>query len=324
MKSFTGRKFDTTKAGQDITVYTLENENGMKVSVLDYGMRIQSLYVPDEDGDLVNVVMGFDSMPRYEGGGCYGALIGRFANRIKDAKFQLNGKEVQLTVNDHTNYIHGNFEHTVFTVEASDSRLTGTYLSPDGEFGFPGNLSVKVIYELTEDNELILTYEAVTDAPTVVNITNHTYLNLDGMPENADEVTKEAVNIIAHKMTINADAYLEADDINMVTGKVIPVEGTDFDFRTEREIGGRLYDHNFNLNGYDGTLKKAVELTGPGSGIKLELWTTQPGVQVYTGAGKAVALETQHYPDGPNHPEWPDTTLLPGGTYREQTVYKFV
>lgn len=323
MKKIESRVFDTASDGREIKVYTLENENGMKLSVLDYGMRIQTLYVPDEDGDLVNVVMGFDRMPRYEKGGCYGALIGRFANRIKNARYVLCGKEVKLTVNDHENYIHGNYEHTVFAVDASDHKITGTYKSPDGEFGFPGNVDLKVTYELTEDNSVILTYEAQTDAPTVINITNHSYLNLDGMPENADEVTAENVNVYSHLMQVNADAYLEADDINMVTGKVIPVEGTEFDFRTAREIGAKVYDHNFNISGYDKSLRKAVVLTGPGSGITLELWTTQPGVQVYTGAKKAVALETQHYPDGPNHPEWPDTSLFPGQTYREQTVYKF-
>ena len=323
MKKFIQEKFGVTKDGREVTRFTLENENGMKMCVLDYGCRIQSLYVPDKNGELRNVVGGFTDMEKYEKGGCFGALIGRFANRIKNAQFTLQGKTFRLWVNDHMNYIHGDYEHTFFCCEPSDESLTFTYLSPDGEYGFPGNLEVKVTYTLTEVNAVELTYEAVTDAPTVVNITNHSYFNLSGLPEDLRKVSAEEKNISGHLLTMDADSYLEADDINMVTGEEIDVTGNRFDFRSPRAIGETLYDYNFCINGYDGTLRKCAELCAEDSGIRMAVLTTQPGVQVYTGAKKCVALETQHYPDGPNHPEWPDTTLLPGEKYTEKTVYAF-
>ncbi|MDO4487530.1 MAG: aldose epimerase family protein [Eubacteriales bacterium] len=324
MKAFVKEFFDKTKDGSEVTRYTLENDNGIRVSVLDYGMRIQSLYVPDEDGDPVNVVWGYTSMPRYEGGGCYGALIGRFANRIKNASFTLDGTKYDLTMNDHGNYIHGNYEHTFFDIECEDDKITGKLISPDGEWGFPGTVMLKVTYALSEAGELTLTYEAVTDKATVINITNHSYFNLDGMPEDGEAAREmESINIFSHKMTIDADTYLEADEVNMVTGNVIDVTGNEFDFRTEKEIGRFKYDHNFCVNGFDGTLKKVATLKGAGSGIVMDVLTTQPGMQVYTGGRKAVAIETQHYPDAPNRPEWPGSVLRPGEIYKEETVFKF-
>ncbi len=323
MKKLTVSPFGSTKDGRAVTAYTLENDAGIRVRILDYGMRIQSLWVPDKDGKARNVVWGFTGMEHYQKGGCFGALIGRFANRIKNAKYTLDGKEVKLKVNDHGNYIHGNYEHTIFKVSADDSSVTGEYLSPDGEFGFPGNLKVKVVYSLSEDGALTLTYEAETDAPTVVNITNHSYFNHDGMPEDADSVTAREVNIYKHSLQVPANEYLEADNVNMVTGKIIPVEGTPFDFRKERELGSMVYDHNFCIESYDGSLKLAALLRAAESGISMECLTSQPGIQVYTGGKKAIALETQHWPDGPNHPDWASTALFPGETYRETTVYRF-
>ena len=323
MKKYTVRNFGETGEGLLVKEYTLENENGMKMSVLDYGCRIRTLYVPDKNGELKNVALGDGELKPYEGGGCHGALIGRFANRIKNAKSTLDGIEHSLTVNDHMNYIHGHYEHALFSCEPSDSCLVFTLKDTCGTFGFPGNVTVKAVYTLTEDNSIELCYEAQTDAPTVINITNHSYFNLNGLPEDHRDVKPCECNIYGHLMTADADAYLEADDINMVTGKVIQVEGNRFDFRSERSIGESLYDHNFCINGWDGSLKKCVSLKGEESGIIMDVLTTQPGVQVYTGAKKAVALETQHFPDGPNHPEWPDTTLRPGDTYTEKTVYSF-
>lgn len=323
MKKYVKEPFGVTKDGLTVTRYTLENENGMRMSVLDYGCRIQKLELMGKDGVMRNVVMGYGEIAPYEGGGCQGALIGRFANRIKNAAFTLDGTEYRLTVNDHMNYIHGSYEHTLFACEPSDEALTFTLTDQAGTFGFPGTLSVKAVYTLTEENAVELSYEAVTDQPTVVNITNHSYFNLDGLPEDHREVSPEEANIFRHKMTVNAEEYLEADEINMVTGTVIPVAGNRFDFREEKEIGAELYDHNFCISGYDGTLRKCAEVKAVSSGIRMEVFTTQPGVQVYSGAKKAVALETQHFPDGPNHPEWPDTTLRPGGVYTEKTGYRF-
>ena len=323
MKKLKVAPFGTTKEGKEVLCYTLENDAGLQVRILNYGMRIQSIWMKDCKGQLRNLAWGFTGMKRYEGGGCYGALVGRFANRIKNAQYTLDGKSVQLKVNDHGNYIHGNFEHSFFEINADDSCITGTYLSPDGEFGFPGNLTLKASYSLSEEGELSLNYEATTDAPTVVNITNHNYFNLDGMPEDGDSVTADEVNIYKHSLQVAASDYLESDPVCMVTGKVIPVEGNAFDFRSLREIGTFKYDHNYCLDAYDGSLRFAALLQAAESGIAMECRTTQPGIQVYTGGKKAIALETQHFPDGPNHPEWASAALFPGETYRETTVYRF-
>lgn len=323
MKEYKKAVFGLTKDGREVTVYTLTNDNGMSMNVLDYGCRIQSLLVPDKDGKVKNVAAGFPDMEKYEAGGCFGALIGRFANRIKGAKFTLDGTEYTLPQNDHENYIHGDFEHTFFRCEPYDDRLVFTYLSPDGEWGFPGNVILSVTYALTEGGAVELTYKAMTDAPTVINITNHSYFNMEGLPEDYRTVTPEDVNVYENELLVNAGSYLEADDINMVTGSVIDVTGTGFDFRERRPIGESLYDHNFCIDGYDGTLRKAAELSSEKTGIHMEVYTTQPGIQVYTGSKKSVALETQHYPDGPHYPDWPDTTLRPGEVYTEKTVYSF-
>lgn len=323
MRQFTARQFGVTKDGKPVTEYTLENTAGVTMSVLDYGCRIRTIYVPDRDGKPQNVCMGFAEMAPYEKGGCFGAIIGRFANRIKGAKFTLDGIEYTLPANDHENYIHGDFEHTLFHCEPYDDRLEFTYLSPAGEWGFPGNVILSATYALTEDGAVELTYKAMTDAATIINITNHSYFNLEGLPEESRDVSADDVNVYTHKLWIDADSYLEADAINMVTGNEISVTGNEFDFRTMKKIGQFKYDHNFCVNGYDGSLKKCAEAVSEKTGIKMEVLTTQPGIQCYTGARKAVALETQHFPDGPHHPEWPSTVLRPGEVYIEKTVYKF-
>ena len=323
MKKYLVKEFGKTKDGRTVREYTLENQDGLSVSVLDYGCRIRTIYVPDRSGAAKNVCMGFAGMAPYEKGGCYGAIIGRFANRIKGAAFTLDGIEYRLPANDHENYIHGSFEHTLFQCEPYDDRLEFTYLSPAGEWGFPGNVLLSATYALTEDGALELTYKAMTDKATVINITNHCYFNLDGLPEDSAGVSADEANVYDHKLWIDADFYLEADSINMVTGKEISVDGNEFDFRTAKKIGEFKYDHNFCINGYDGSLKKCAEAVSEKTGIKMEVFTTQPGIQCYTGARKAVALETQHFPDGPHHPEWPGTTLRPGEVYIEKTIYRF-
>ena len=322
MKAYKKKKYGITKDGREATQYTLTNDKGMYVSVIDYGCRIREICVPDRDGQLVNVSLCFTGLEKYEGGGCYGALIGRFANRIKNAKFKIDGVEYELPHNDHHNYIHGNFEHTMFDAEASDDKIVFRYTSPDGEFGFPGTVELTATYAFTEDGALELTYEATTDAPTVINITNHNYFNLNGLPENGAAVKPSDNNVFNHLLTIPAETYLESDDVFMVTGKEIPVSADYHDHRTEKVLSTELYDQNYCL-GRAGEMKLAATLKSPATGIVMETLTTQPGIQVYTGAKKAIALETQHYPDGPNHPEWPSTLLRPGEVYKEKTIYRF-
>jgi len=322
MRPFKKENYGTTRDGRQVTLYTLTNDKGMYVSVLDFGCRLREICVPDRNGKLTNVSLCFQGMEKYESGACYGALVGRFANRIKSAKFSIDGVEYELPHNDHHNYIHGNFQFTVFEAEAHDDRIVFRYSSPDGEFGFPGKLDLTVTYAWSEDGALELTYEAVTDAPTVVNITNHNYFNLNGLPEDGTEVDPAVNNVYNQMLTIPAETFLEADEIMMVTGKELPVSVDYHDHRVEKAISTELYDQNYCL-GRAGEMKLAATLKSPASGIQMETWTTQPGVQVYTGAKKAIALETQHYPDGPNHPEWPSSVLRPGELYKEKTIYRF-
>jgi len=322
MKAFKKESYGVTKEGLAVTQYTLTNDKGMYVSMIDYGCRLREICVPDRDGNLTNVSLCFTGMAKYEAGGCYGALIGRFANRIKNAKFKIDGVEYELPHNDHHNYIHGNFEHTLFEAVASDDKVVFHYTSPDGEFGFPGTVDLTATYAFTEDGALELTYEATTDAPTVINITNHNYFNLNGLPENGLDVKPEDNNVFNHLLTIPAETYLESDEVFMVTGREISVSEDYHDHRTEKVISTELYDQNYCL-GRAGEMKLAAVLKSPATGIVMETLTTQPGVQVYSGAKKAIALETQHYPDGPNHPEWPSTLLRPGEVYKEKTVYRF-
>lgn len=345
------RPYGTTMAGRQVDEFTLTNGNGVEVKVITYGGIMTSIKVPDRNGNLANVALGFSNLEQYETQNPYfGCITGRYANRIANATFELNGETYTLAANNGPNSLHGGnvgFDKVVWNaaeVESEDGvALELTYLSPDGEEGYPGNLSVTVVYTLTEANELRMDYTATTDKSTVVNLTNHSYFNLAGEGTGA---------IYDHVLTIHADGYTPVDDTLIPTGEIAPVEGTPFDFRTAKAIGpgqrstheqivlGRGYDHNFVLNREDDTsMVLAAEVYEPESGRILEVWTTEPGIQFYAGnfldgtligtsghlyrQSDGFALETQHYPDSPNQPDFPTTVLNPDETYQTTTIYKF-
>ena len=335
--------------GQFIDLYTLTNRNGLKVTITNYGGRVVSLLVPDRRGKVADVVLGFDDLTGYLAPNPYfGALVGRYANRIANGEFRLYGVEYHVPKNDGPNALHGGilgFDKRVWTardVSKQNPSLELTYLSKDGEEGYPGNLSVKVIYTVTDSNELQIDYTAITDKDTVLNLTNHSYFNLAGQG-NGD--------ILSHQLTINADRFTPINSTLIPTGELRPVDGTPFDFRKPAAIGARIndaneqlkfgkgYDHNFVVNHQDAGLVLAARVTDPGSGRVMEVLTTQPGVQLYTGnfldgtihgkGGKvygfrsALCLETQHFPNSPNQPNFPSAELKRGQTFHETTIYKF-
>lgn len=343
--------FGKTADGASVDQYTLTNANGMEVKVITFGGIITSLRVPDRNGVLANIVLGFDKLADYETRSPYfGAIIGRYGNRIANAKFTLAGKEYQLAVNDGINTLHGGakgFDKKVWAASevknGEDVGLELTYTSPDGEEGYPGTLATKVTYTLTNKNELRIDYTATTDQTTVVNLTNHTYFNLAG---------NGAGSIANHIAQINADRYTPVDANLIPTGELAPVAGTPFDFRTPKlvnaglrsshpqVVSGRGYDHDFVLNRTSANdLEYAARIYDPSSGRKVEVWTTEPSMQFYTGnfidgtlvgssgglyrQGDGFCLETQHYPDSPNQPDFPTTELKPGDTYQSTTVYAF-
>ncbi|MBQ9295480.1 MAG: galactose mutarotase [Bacteroidaceae bacterium] len=332
-------------------LYVLSNEAGMEVCFTNFGGRIVSIMVPDKDGNMTDVCLGHDNIADYEkygAEGCnFGALIGRYGNRIAKGQFSLDGESYQLPINNGPNSLHGGgpvaFHNRIWTANQLDGQnIEFTTFSADGEDGYPGNLNVKVTYTVTDDNALKITYQATTDKATVLNLTNHCYFNLsgDGSKDCLDEV-----------LWLDADKFTAVDADVAVTGEVLDVEGTPFDFRTATAIGERIddesnqqivnghgYDHNWILNASD--INKAFGcLYDPNTGIQMEMFTDQPGVQFYAGnfldgsfVGKkgvlyprrsAFCFETQHYPDSPNHPEWPSTTLRPGEEYNTTTIYKF-
>ena len=336
--------------GTKIDLQTLQNKNGLKMSVTNFGGKIVSLWVPDKSGTLGNVVLGYDSVEKYiNGNKSFGATIGRYGNRIAKARFSLDGIEYKLTANNGVNTLHGgpngfnNVYWNVKPVAASNgSALEMTYLSKDGEEGYPGNLSVKVTYTLTEQNEVVIDYEATTDMATIVNLTNHSYFNLAG---------EGSGDILNHEITINADRFTPVDAGLIPTGELKPVKGTPFDFLKPHKIGERIdqedpqlkigkgYDHNYVLNKKSNELSLAATVVEPSSGRVMEVLTTEPGLQFYTGnflngkdigaSGKpygfrtAFCLETEHFPDSPNQKEFPSTVLRPGELYKQQTIYKF-
>jgi aldose 1-epimerase len=339
--------FGATTGGVAVNLYTLTNRSGMKVKITNYGGIVTELHVPDRDGRLADVTHGFESVTPYCGDVPYfGALIGRYGNRIKHGRFELDGRTVQLDVNDGENHLHGGaqgFHKQVWQATpfvAPDSvGLTLVYLSRDGEQGYPGNLRVEVVYELNNANELRVRYTAVTDQATPVNLTQHAYFNLAGQGD-----------ILGHELTIQADRYTPIDGKSIPLGELAPVAGTPFDFRSPQAIGSRIdagdaqlangkgYDHNWVLNNQSGELGLAATLRDPQSGRVLELFTREPGLQFYSGnfldgslKGKGrsyeyrsgLCLEPQHYPDSPNHPEWPGTILRPGDTYFTESLYRF-
>jgi aldose 1-epimerase len=341
--------FGKTADGAAVDLYTLKNAAGMEVAITTYGGRIVSLKAPGRDGKFADVVLGFDNLEGYLGEHPYfGALVGRYGNRIAKGRFKLDGKEYKLATNNGANSLHGGlkgFDKMVWVgreVPGGDPSVELTYLSKDGEEGYPGNLTEKVTYTLTAANELRIDYSATTDKDTVVNVTNHSYFNLAGQGQG---------NILSHVVQLNAAKFTPVDAGLIPTGQLKSVEGTPFDFRQPTVIGARIndkdeqvtrgggYDHNFVVDGAPGTLRLAARVTEPTSGRVLEVSTTEPGVQFYTGnfldgtvkgkGGVAYAkrtgfcLETQHFPDSPNHPDFPTTTLKPGAEYKSTTVFKF-
>jgi aldose 1-epimerase len=338
-----------TRDRRPVNLYTLTNSHGLEVKAISYGAIITSIRVPDRKGQFADIVLGHDTLEGYIPNPPYlGALIGRYANRIANGSFTLDGKKYSLPVNNGSNTLHGGikgFDKVVWDADPLASGKIGvvfTYLSKDGEEGFPGNLKVKVTYTLTDADELIVDYEATTDKATPINLTQHSYFNLAG---------EGSGDVLNHEVMLNADRFTPVDSNLIPTGEVRSVKGTPLDFTTPARIGARIddhyeqlvlakgYDHNFVINRKDRGLELAARVYEPTSGRVLEVSTTQPAVQLYTGnfldgsvTGKqdhvyrkrnAFCLETQHYPDSPNHPEFPSTILRPGETFRSQTVFKF-
>ena len=330
--------------------YKLSNENGMEVTVTNYGGRITSIVLPDRDGKPVDVVLGFDNVEEYypeNNKSDFGASIGRYANRIAAAKIDIDGTEYELSANDHGNCLHGGVTGWQYqsykVVEADASHIKLQIDSPDGDNGFPGNVTACVTYTLTADNQIDIAYSATTDAPTVINMTNHSYFNLSGDPTRS---------IVDDELYLNASKFTPIDTLSIPDAENRDVEGTPFDFRQMHRIGdnidapdceqiahGRGYDHNWVLDTKGDANQVAATLYCPQSGIGLNVYTDEPGIQVYTGnfldgsvTGKggiaynhrtAICLETQHYPDSPHHTEWPSVVLRPGETYTSHCIFEF-
>jgi len=339
--------------GKPIDVFTLSSGQGIELQAITYGGIITSLKVPDRSGRVADVVLGFDTPDAYwkePPPPFFGAIIGRYGNRIAKGKFTLEGKTYTLATNNGPNHLHGGnkgFDKVLWTAEsrqtADGATVVFTRTSPDGEEGYPGTLSARVTYTVTPRNELIIDYHATTDKATPVNLTQHSYFNLAG---------DGSGDILGHELTINADRYTPVDDTLIPTGELAPVEGTPFDFRKATAIGARIdqnnpqlkngkgYDHNWVLNRSGAGLQLAARLTDPKSGRTMEIRTTEPGLQFYSGnfldgtiKGKGgrvyghrggLCLETQHFPDSPNHSNFPSPILRPGQTYESRTVFKFI
>lgn len=334
------------KSGNEpVSLYTLTNQAGNQVTITTYGGRVTSWTVPDKAGNHASILVGFNNVTEYETPApFFGAIIGRYGNRIAKGQFSLDGKKYTLPINDGPNHLHGGplgFDKKVWTAEVADSSkpiLKLTYLSKDGEEGYPGNLKVTVTYTYTDSDELKIDYEAQTDKPTIVNLTNHSYFNLSGSVRNT---------ILDEKLLLNADFYTPVDTTLIPTGELRAVKGTPFDFKKATAIGSRIaqvkggYDHNFVLDRKtgDNSLILAAVMSDEKSGRELSVLTTEPGIQFYAGnfldgtyksadgspiiLHSAFALETQHFPDSPNKPQFPSTELKPGQTYSSHTVYKF-
>lgn len=336
--------FKDTLNGKQVSIYYLRN-SGIEAAVTNFGGRLINLMVPDKDGKMVDVVIGpenFNDMVKTND--YFGATIGRYGNRIANGEFTLDGVTYKLPKNNGRNNLHGGpkgFHNQVWdAVQPNDSTLELSYLSKDGEMGFPGNLQAKVVYTLTSNGEMKIEYEATTDKPTVCNLTNHTYFNLNG-----------GGTINNHLLQINADEYTPVDSTLIPLGELAPVKGTPFDFTTPTAIGARVdedneqlkyglgYDHNFVVKGEANTLRQAAKVTGDLSGITMEIFSTEPGIQFYGGNfmkgtkpmkrgtkdeyRTAFCLEPQHFPNSPNVPSYPSTTLRPGEVYKTVSVYKF-
>ena len=344
--------FGVLADGREVLEYTIANSAGMSARIINYGATIRSLSVPDRDGNIEDVVLGYDSLQGYVNGSEYfGAVVGRYGNRIAKGQFTLDGQQFQLTINNGENHLHGGkigFNKVLWDAEVlNDSDVPAirfTYVSRDGEEGYPGTVTLKVTYALTDDNELRINYEGMTDKPTILNPTQHSYFNLSG---------KFTETILGHSLMIEADKFTPVDEGLIPTGELASVENTPLDFRQPQTIGARIddpfeqlvlgkgYDHNWVLRNYTGPgdVHKAAELYEPGSGRVMTVFTDQPGLQFYSGNfldGSAIGkngiayghrtglcLEAQVFPDSPNHPDFPSATLYPGQVYRQTTIYQF-
>ncbi len=342
--------FGSTPDGESVRIYTLTNSGGIELRIITYGGIIVSLRTPDRDGNFDDIVLGFDSLDGYLAKHpFFGTLVGRYANRISNGRFTLDGVEYKLVRNNGDNHIHGGikgFDKVVWRGRSFEDEdgvgIVLEYTSADGEEGYPGKLDVQVTYTLNGNNELVCDYRAITDRATPINLTQHSYFNLAGQGTG---------NVLRHILELNAEAFTPIDAELIPTGEIRPVEGTPFDFRTEMPIGARInspeeqiqlgggYDHNFVLDQTGEGPSLAARVREPMSGRVMEVHTTEPGVQLYTGnfldgtlTGKGgrvyerrfgFCLETQHYPDSPNRPDFPSTILRPGETYESRTVFKF-
>jgi aldose 1-epimerase len=343
MKSPQVTNFGKLPDGSAVHLYTMRNAHGMVVKVTNYGLIITEILVPDKTGKVGDVVLGFDNFDRYlKGHPFFGAIAGRYANRIANAKFTLDGKEYKLAANNGKNHLHGGkvgFDKKLWTakvLEGGENGVEFTYTSKDGEEGYPGNLTLTVRYTLTDDNTLTIDYSATTDKKTVINVTNHSYFNLAG-----------SGTILDHDLEIEADQYTPVDSELIPTGEIATVKGTPLDFTTPHKIGERIeqtglggYDHNFVLRGgITAKPRLAARAHDPKSGRVMEVFTTEPGVQLYTAIGLdgsivgvggvhypksgAFCLETQHFPDSPNKPNFPSVVLEPGKKFHSTTAFKF-
>lgn len=341
--NITSRPFGVTHQGVPVTLFRLENPSGAYIEVLEYGATLRTVCVPDKNGLLTDVCLGYDTLAEYEDqNGCLGMVVGRCANRIKGASFVLNDKEYHLTANKGKNHLHGGqygFNRKVWSGRIDGDSLLFTLFSPDGEEHYPGNLTVQVRYTWTEDNQVILEYQAKTDADTIVNLTNHAYWNLSG---------HGAGSVGRHTLQVHGDAFTEMDEESCPSGVIAPVEGTPFDLRLPEHLAdgwdagcpqikvGDGYDHNWALNGAG--YRKVAALASGESQITLTVWTDQPGMQVYTANGLtdrpgkggarygrrcSVALETQAFPDAVHHENFPSVVLRAGEVYRTKTAFAF-
>ena len=338
-------EFGQLPNGKTAHLFTCTNQNGLVMKLTDYGAIVVELQAPDRQGNVENINLGFDSVERYlEGHPYFGSTVGRYANRIARGQFTLDGKTYQLATNNGPNHLHGGlvgFDKVLWNAEEVETAdavgVRFSYQSKDGEEGYPGNLQATVTYTLTNRNEMKIDYVAKTDKATPINLTNHCYWNLQG--------AKSGTKIMGHVLMLNADRYLPVDDTLIPTGELKPVEGTPFDFRKPHPIGQMVeqvpgdppgYDHCFVLNNQDGDLALAARVSDPESGRVMEVYTTQPGIQLYTGnfmdgsvssgghqQHTAFCLETQHFPDSPNRPTFPSAILQPGQTYHQVTVHAF-
>jgi aldose 1-epimerase len=339
----TKQAFGTAPNGEEVQLYTLTNANGMQVKVTNYGAIVTSIITPDKEGDMGDVVLGFDNVNGYVPNDPHiGGIIGRYANRIANGKFTIDGKEYTLATNNGPNHLHGGnigFDRVVWQADElpEQNAIKLTYVSKDMEEGYPGNLTAEVTYTLTDDNGLQIDYEATTDKATPVNLTNHSYFDLSAGKKK---------DILKNVVTINADKFTASDETLIPTGELKSVKGTPYDFTTPQPVGTRInnlqgfgYDLNYVINNGGDKLTHAATVYEPTTGRVMEVHTTQPGIQLYTAyhlngslTGKnnrkyesygGLCLEAQHYPDSPNKPEFPNTVIKPGEKYKETTIYKF-